>query len=576
MSSPAAREVPKPALFWRIALVLGLVCVLAPAATAQSLVSPHRVGRGLVVSQSRRASEVGAAILRQGGNAVDAAVATALALAVTHPEAGNVGGGGFLVVWLGNGEATCFDFRERAPLTARPDMFLDDKGQYDHSRHHWSHVAVGVPGSVAGLHLAHQRHGRLPWRDLVEPAVRLAADGFPLSRGLAESLREVLGAFKKYPASLAQFSKDGRPYEEGDVLAQPDLAGTLTRIREHGRDGFYRGKTADLLVEEMKRGGGLITHEDLKRYRAVERVPIRGTYRSHEIVAMPPPSSGGVALIEMLNILEGYDLRTLGLRSASEVHHVVEAMRRAFADRARYLGDADFVDVPVTRLTSKEYARGKRQSVPADRASRSSPELFDWPPESEETTHLSVVDSKRMAVSLTTTLERGFGCRIVVPGAGFLLNNEMGDFNPKAGMTDARGAIGTPPNLVAPGKRMLSSMSPTIVTRGGKPVLVVGSPGGRTIINTVLEVVINHLDHGLPVQEAIDLPRFHHQWLPDAIVAERHAFSPDTRALLEAMGHRITTALRPQGSAMGIAVLPGGFLEAGVDRRRPDAGVAGY
>jgi len=329
----------------------------------------------------------------------------------------------------------------------------------------------------------------------------------------------------------------------------------------------------------MERLGGLIRHEDLKRYRAVERKPVRGTYRGFDVIGMPPPSSGGVALLEMLNILEGYPLRDLGFRSAKESHVLIEAMRRAYADRARYLGDVDRIEVPVERLISKEHASELRKTISLVHASRSSPEAFEWSREGTETTHLSVVDKSLLAVSLTTTLEQAFGSRIVVPGAGFLLNDEMGDFNPKAGLTSAEGLIGTPPNLVEPEKRMLSSMTPTILARDGKPFLVIGSPGGRTIINTVLEIVVNVVDHGMAIQDAIDAPRFHHQWLPDKVSAEPWCFSPDTLALLEAMGHRLQLSTFPQGPAMGIAVHPEPgrktYLEAGVDRRRADTGAAG-
>jgi gamma-glutamyltranspeptidase/glutathione hydrolase len=561
----------------RLRLLVALTaCALPLAAAAQSPVAPFRADKALVVSQSRLASDAGVEVLRRGGNAIDAAVATALALAVTLPEAGNIGGGGFLVVLLPDGSSTSFDFRERAPAAARADMFLGKDGKYDPKLHHWSHLAVGVPGTVAGLHLAHERLGRLAWKDLVEPAVKLAREGFPLTRELAESLESLLPEFRKHAATLAQFSREGQPYREGEVLRQPDLARSLERIRDGGAEGFYRGETAELLVREMERGGGLITLRDLEEYRAVERPAVRGSYRGLEVISMGPPSSGGVALVEMLNVLEGFDLRALGLRSAEESHLIIESMRRAFADRARHLGDPDCVALPVERLTSKDYAASLRAGIDRRAASRSAVEDVQQPKEGSETTHLSVVDSERMAVSLTVTLEDWFGVRFTVPGAGFLLNNEMGDFNPQAGLTTEKGLIGTAPNLAAPRKRMLSSMAPAIVAREGKPLLVLGSPGGRTIINTVLEVIVNFVDHGLPVQEAVDAPRFHHQWLPDRVLAERWCFSPDTRKLLEAMGHRIELHTEAQGDVMAIAVRPGGGLEAGVDRRRPDGGAAGY
>ncbi len=559
-----------------IPVLFFLLCGTACAQQNRPDAAPYRAKNGMVVSQDLHASEVGLAILRGGGNAVDAAVATAFALAVTHPAAGNIGGGGFMVVMLEDGTATTFDFRERAPAASRPDMFLDEKGEYDSARHHFSHLAVGVPGSVAGLYLAHQRLGKRPWKDLVEPAVRLAAKGFRLSPGLAADLAGRLKQFRKYPATLAQFSKEGEPYRAGDLLVQGELAKTLERIRDRGAAGFYSGKTARLLAAEMKRGGGLVNLTDLRDYKPVEREPIRGTFRGFDIISMPPPSSGGVALVEMLNLLEETGIQTAALRSPGEVHLLTEAMRRAYADRARHLADADFVEVPVERLTSKSYARTLAATIDPRKASSSSPTTFTWPAQGSETTHLSVVDSQKMSVALTTTLEYSYGSRIVVPGAGFLLNNEMGDFNPRAGLTTEKGLIGTKPNLVAPGKRMLSSMSPTIVAKAGRPVLVLGSPGGRTIINTVLGIIINHLVHGLPIQDAVDAPRLHHQWLPDKLLVEAGALSASTRAALEKMGHLVEQRSGKQGSAMAITVRRDGTLEAGCDRRRPDSAAAGY
>ena len=559
-----------------IPVLFFLLCGTACAQQNRPDAAPYRAKNGMVVSQDLHASEVGRAVLQGGGNAVDAAVATAFALAVTHPAAGNIGGGGFMVVMLEDGTATTFDFRERAPAASRPDMFLDEKGEYDRTRHHFSHLAVGVPGSVAGLYLAHQRLGKLPWKDLVEPAVRLAAKGFRLSPGLAAELAGRLKQFSKYPATLAQFSKEGDPYRAGDLLVQGELAETLGRIRDRGAAGFYSGKTAELLAAEMRRGGGLINMADLRDYKPVEREPVRGTFRGFDLISMPPPSSGGVALVEMLNLLEETGIQTAAFRSPGEVHLLAEAMRRAYADRARHLADADFVEVPVERLTSKSYARTLAATIDPRKASSSSPTTFTWPAQGSETTHLSVVDSRKMSVALTTTLEYSYGSRIVVPGAGFLLNNEMGDFNPRAGLTTEKGLIGTKPNLVAPGKRMLSSMSPTIVAKAGRPVLVLGSPGGRTIINTVLGIIINHLVHGLPIQDAVDAPRLHHQWLPDKLLVEAGALSASTRAALEKMGHLVEQRSGKQGSAMAITVRRDGTLEAGCDRRRPDSAAAGY
>jgi gamma-glutamyltranspeptidase / glutathione hydrolase len=555
-----------------------LLLLLAPTTLRPLLAGPSvpvRARRGMVVSQNAVASEVGVAALRDGGDAVDAAVATAFAMAVTHPTAGNVGGGGFLLYRARDGSTAAYDFRETAPAAATPTMFLKD-GVYDSDRHHKSILSVGVPGTVAGLHSAWQDHGKLPWRRLVEPAVALAKDGFVVSDGLARSLLENLADFRKHPASLAQFSKAGVPYEMGDVLKQPDLARTLERIATLGPAGFYEGETARLIVEEMRAGGGLITEDDLRGYRSQKRTPLVGHYRSYEVITMPPVSAGGTALIEMLNILEGYDLRAKGLGSAAAIHLTAEAMRRAFADRARYLGDPDFnPDLPIERLVSKDYAAALRKTIREDRASVSEPTSFEWPAEGSQTTHLSVMDETRSAVSLTYTLEYGYGSRIVVPGAGFLLNNEMGDFNAGPGLTNAEGLIGTSPNLAGPGKRMLSSMTPTILTREGQPFLVIGSPGGRTIINTVLLAVLGIVEYGLNIQEAVDAPRFHHQWLPDTLAYEAIGFSPDTLALLEAKGHR----LRPigeQGAAEGIVYdREHDLLEGGSDRRAPDGGARG-
>ena len=475
-----------------------------------------------------------------------------------------------------DGSAAAYDFRETAPAAASPEMFMPG-GVYDAGRHHASHAAVGVPGSVAGLHRAWMDQGRLPWRRLVEPAIALARDGFILPYDRAASLAAVLPRLARYPASVAAFSKSGAPYAAGDRLRQPDLAATLERIAEQGPAGFYTGRTAELLAREMAANGGLITTTDLAAYAPRVREPIRGAYRGHTVLSMPPPSSGGVALVQMLNVLEGWDLRAAGHGSAANVHRIAETMRRAFADRARFLGDPDFNrSMPVARLTSKPYAARLRATIGPQRASVSGPDTFEWPPVGQETTHLSVVDAERNAVALTTTLEQSYGSKIVVPGAGFLLNNEMGDFNAGPGLTTAAGLIGTPPNLAEPGKRMLSSMTPAIVVRDGRVVLVTGSPGGRTIINTVLHTILNVVDFGMNVQEAVDAPRFHHQWLPDELRYERRGLSPDTIALLEERGHTLVARER-QGAVQAIAVdAESDTLEGGADPRRAGSTAAGY
>ena len=554
--------------------VVGLIVLVVGGRTADS--QPVQSRHGMVVSQEAHATRVGLEVLRDDGNAVDAAVATALALAVTHPTAGNLGGGGFLVFRSASGDAAAYDFREAAPLAATPETFIVD-GVYDRELHHNSHVAVGVPGTVAGLYLAWSQEGVLPWDRLVQPALGLARDGFTISSHLARSLAGVLEQMAEYPASVAQFSKNGVPYEAGERLYQLDLARTLERIAEQGPDGFYQGRTAELIEAEMLANGGLITQEDLASYRPLKRVPVTGAYRGYEVISMPPSSSGGVALIQMLNILEGYDLADSGFGSARTVHLMTEAMRRAYADRAQHLGDPAFnPTMPVERLLSKSYAEQLRGSIRLDRASTSSPSSFEWAVEGEETTHLSVVDRERNAVSLTYTLEQGYGSKIVVLGAGFLLNNEMGDFNAGPGLTDADGLIGTTPNLAGPGKRMLSSMTPTIVTKDGRVVMVTGSPGGRTIINTVLQTIVNVVDFGMDMQGAVDAPRFHHQWLPDRITVESGGFSEEMLGLLRSMGHRVTERAR-QGSAQVVGVDTESALLAGApDRRAPGSTALGH
>lgn len=560
----------------RILLGFSFAGVASPLFAIQDAVAPVRATSGMVVSGTVPASEIGAAVLASGGNAVDAAIATGLALAVTHPAAGNVGGGGFMVIRFPDGGVTALDFREKAPLAAYPEMFTDESGAYSPEIHHDSHLSVGVPGTVAGFWKAHVLYGKNEWASLVSPAVALARDGFPLTERLARSLSRLLRRRAEYPATVAAFSKDGEPYAPGEILRQPDLARTLGRIQREGRDGFYEGETARLLAAEMRRAGGMITEEDLARYRPRERSPIRGTYRGYDIISMPPPSSGGIALVEMLNILEGYDLAGMGHNSTAYVHYLTEAMRAAFRDRARFVADVDFVDVPVHRLISKDYASALRTGIPRDRAGVSEPSDIALPHESYETTHYSVVDADGMAVSVTYTLEQAYGSGIVVPGAGFLLNNEMGDFNAQPGLTDERGLIGTTPNLARPEQRMLSSMTPSIIARDGELVAVVGSPGGRTIINTVLQVVLNVIDFGMNIQEAVDARRLHHQWLPDRITIESGGVSPATVSDLRRMGHEVVVRGR-QGLSHSIMIDPlTGERLGAADGRNPDAGAVGY
>jgi len=561
-----------------------IVATLSAALLLTSVVSAGagrnavRGKNGVIASSSELASRVGVEALKNGGNAVDAAVATAFALAVTWPTAGNIGGGGFLVYYGADGETTTFDFREKAPLAATEDMYLGEDGFVRYNSNHEGILAIGVPGTVAGLELAHQKLGALDWADLVAPAVRLARDGIPITWKLHDDFKGRQERWEKYPSSAKIFLKgDGFFYEPGEKWVQQDLANTLERIQQHGKAGFYRGETASLIADFMKENGGIITLEDLEQYEAVEREPIRGSYRGYEIVSMPPPSSGGIALVQMLNILEGYDLATAGHNSARYLHLLTESMRRAYADRARYLGDPDFnEDMPIERLISKAHAESLRGSIDLTRASVSDPELFAERYESDQTTHFSVVDKDGNMVSLTYTLEWGYGSHIVVEGAGFLLNNEMGDFNAVPGVTDVSGRIGTEPNRIRPEQRMLSSMTPTIVARDGVPIFATGTPGGKTIINTTLQTILNVIDHGMTIAESIEAGRIHHQWLPDRTLVEGHGFSPDTIRLYEELGHNVRR-IPAIGSAMGVYhdVENDVFLGA-ADSRAEDGGAVSY
>lgn len=540
--------------------------------------TPVRGKHGVVASSSALASEIGVDALKKGGNAVDAAVATAFALAVTWPTAGNIGGGGFLVYHGADGEATTFDFREKAPLAATEDMYLDEDGNVRDNSNHEGILAVGVPGTVAGLEMAHRKYGKLKWSELVAPAVRLARDGTPITWKLHEDFKARAETWTTYPSSAAVFLKsDGKVYEMGDNWVQSDLARTLQRIQHQGRDGFYRGETASLIADFMEMNGGIITLEDLERYEAVEREPIRGTYRGYEIVSMPPPSSGGVVLVEMLNILEGFDLAGSGHNSAQYLHLLTESMRRAYSDRAQHLGDPDFNEnMPISRLISKSHAKNLRGSIDPLVASESDPEQFSEYYESDHTTHFSVADKDGNMVSLTYTLEWSYGSHIVVEGAGFLLNNEMGDFNAIPGVTDQSGGIGTEPNRIRPEQRMLSSMTPTVVAKDGVPLMATGTPGGRTIINTTLQTILNVIDHGMTIAEAIEASRVHHQWLPDRTLIETHGFSVDTISLYEMRGHTVQS-VDSIGSAMGVYYdRDNGIFLGAADSRAEDGGAVTY
>lgn len=541
---------------------------------------------GMVVTSNKIASEVGVGILKKGGNAIDASVATAFALAVTHPTAGNIGGGGFLVFMDSTGTTTTFDFREKAPLKATPDMFLDASGELpsgtnlfgsESTNNHIGLKAVGVPGTVAGLYLAHQKHGVLPWAALVQPAIDLAENGFELPYNLAragaffEANSPVLflqNYFKNQKGELTQF---------GEVWKQPELAKTLAEIRDHGHDGFYKGVVAQEIARYMKNNGGLISLEDLQRYTAIERKPIKGTFKGYEIYSMAPPSSGGVALIEMMNLMEQASLDSVEFNSTAHVHLLAEVMRRAYADRAQYLGDPDFnLDTPIDRLTSKEFARTRFANIDMSRASVSDSTKFGQIYDGSSTTHFSVADSHGNAVSLTYTLEFPYGSGMGSEKLGFIFNNEMGDFNPKPGYTTKDGLIGTPPNTIQPEKRMLSSMTPTIVAKDGKPYLIIGTPGGKTIINTVFQTVLNVLAYDMPVKTAIESMKIHHQWLPDQIRYERLLLSPDTRKALEAMNHTLVPA-NSLGELMGIQIdVENKVMIGASDSSSPQGAAVGY
>jgi gamma-glutamyltranspeptidase / glutathione hydrolase len=513
---------------------------------------PVRAPHGMVASVDATASRIGADIMKRGGNAIDAAVAVALTLSVTWPEAGNIGGGGFMLIRKADGTEDALDYRERAPLSATREMYLDANGNVIKDASLIGYQASGVPGTIAGLAAAHKKYGKLPWAELVEPARRLAAEGFPVSEYFARSInnKRIIERMQKFAETWRIFQRNGNAFKAGDVFVQPELAATLARIAKDPSD-FYRGKTASLIVAEMKKNGGNLTAEDLAKYEPTFRKPLHGSYRGYEIVTMPPPSSGGIALIEMLNMLERDDLTSMGWHSSQQVHTVIEMMRRAYADRAKYLGDTDFVKVPVAALTSREYADKRRKDV-VERATDSKA----LPYESPETTHFTIIDGDGTVVSNTYTLNDSFGSAVTVTGAGFLLNNEMDDFTSKPGVPNTYGLIQGEANAISPNKRPLSSMTPTIVLKDGKVAFVTGSPGGGTIINTVLQVITNVVDYGMNIQEAVDSPRFHHQWLPDQIYWEPYEFSRDTTDALKAMGYVFAEKSEFLGDAESVAVDP--------------------
>jgi len=549
-----------------------------PIYSPRDIFHPVIAENGMVSSQERYATEAGLAVLKEGGNAIDAAVTMGFTMAVTLPSAGNIGGGGFMLVHLANDNQTiAIDYREKAPKAATRDMFLDETGEVDPEKSRYSHAAVGVPGTVAGLTMALEKYGTISLARALQPAIELAENGFPVSEYLHRSLVAVKERMQAYPASLAIFYKPGgEPYQIGETLMQRDLAQSLRLIAREGSKAFYHGAIADAIVTEMAANDGLISKADLAEYQPVIREPIRGTYRGYEIYSMPPPSSGGIHLVQLLNILEAFPLSELGQNTAQTIHLMTESMKLAYADRSKYLGDTDFVSVPISGLISKSYAEQLRrninltQATPSQEIAPGNPNPFI---ESNNTTHYSVIDNQGNAVANTYTLNFSYGSKITVPGTGILLNNEMNDFSAKPGVPNAFGLIGGEFNAIEPEKRMLSSMTPTIVLKEGKPFLVTGSPGGSRIITTVLQVILNVIDHDMNVAEATNAVRVHHQWLPDQLMIEQ-GLNEDTRRLLEEKGHQMTVT-NTMGSTQSI-MLVDQTLNGASDPRRPGALTLGY
>ncbi|HEX5734676.1 MAG TPA: gamma-glutamyltransferase [Blastocatellia bacterium] len=563
----------------RISILLIVIFILGTPITQEAASrKPVRARHGMVASTSEIASRVGVEIMQRGGNAIDAAVAVGLALAVTWPSAGNLGGGGFMMIRRANGETEIIDYRERAPLAASRDMYLDKSGNVIEDASTVGYKAVGVPGTVAGLARALKRHGKLRWPQVVEPARRLASEGFVVNHHTARSIEGSKELLEKFPESRRIFLRDGNLYGEGERFVQPELAATLSRIKTLGPREFYEGKTASLIAQDMKANGGLISARDLKEYEPTIRKPLKGTYRGYEILTMPPPSSGGTALLEMLNVLEHFNLKELSHNSSDSVHVLVETMRRAFADRAEFLGDADFVKVPVEGLISKRYASDLAKTIDTERATPSASVKAGKPAayESADTTHFTVIDREGNVVSNTYTLNNSYGAGVTARGTGVLLNNEMDDFTSKPGVPNAYGLLQSENNAIAPRKRPLSAMTPTIVLKDGKVYFAVGSPGGPTIINTVLQVIVNIIDYEMDIQQAIDAPRFHHQWMPDSVRWEPFGLNKDTRAALERRGHVFADKPGNMGDAEGIMIEPKTGIRLGASDPRLGGVPVGY
>lgn len=531
---------------------------------------PVLADSAMVVTAHPLASIVGYNILKNNGNAVDAAIAVQFALAVVYPAAGNIGGGGFLVYRENDGSSSTLDFREKAPLAATETMFQDSAGNVIENLSQRGHLAAGVPGTVDGMIKAHEKYGTLPWKDLVQPAVDLALKGFPLTAKEARSLNNNQQEFKKHNTITPDFFISESEWQEGDTIYYTDLGHTLERIRDKGRAGFYEGKTANDIVAEMQRGNGMITAEDLKTYEAAWREPVKAKYKEYNIISMGPPSSGGVALMQLLRLVEDYDLKDLGFHTAASIHLLAEAEKRVYADRATYLGDPDFVNVPIRQLINPEYLDKRMGGFDPEKATPSSKiKAGEIVAEHEQTTHFSIVDKYGNAASITTTLNGGFGSKVVVAGSGFLLNNEMDDFSIKPGFPNMFGLIGGKANAISPEKRMLSSMTPTIIEKDNELFMVVGTPGGSTIITSVFQTVLNVIEYNMNMQEAVDAKRFHHQWLPDKIFYEENAIPSPVREDLIEMGHVLETR-RPIGRVDAILVLENGKLHAGADPRGDD------
>ncbi|SDN80316.1 gamma-glutamyltransferase [Afipia sp. GAS231] len=520
-------------------LLVACVWPLAEGSVANAAsVRPVAAGKGMVVSAQHLATEVGVDILKRGGSAIDAAVAVGYALAVVYPAAGNLGGGGFMTVWFADGRKTFLDFREKAPRAATRDMYLDKDGNVIKGLTTTGWLAVGVPGTVSGLEYARHRYGTMTRASLIEPAIKLAENGFILDQGDVDKLAAATEDFRKFPATAQIFLNKGQPFVAGQRLVQPDLAGTLRLIGKHGADGFYKGETGAAIVKASRAGGGIIDQEDLDSYRTRELAPIECDYRGYHVISAPPPSSGGVAVCEMLNILEGYPLRELGWGSAQALHYEIEAMRHAYADRSG-LGDPDFAAIPVQKLIDKSYATKIRNTIKPDKAGISADIRQGVAPhEGSNTTHFSIIDDAGNAVSMTVTLNDEFGAKVVASGTGVLMNDEMDDFTPNPGAANGYGSVQGQANAIVPGKTPRSSMTPSILTRDGKPVLILGTPGGSRIITTVLQTILNVVDFQMDIQEAVDAPRIHNQWLPEVTHTEPYALSPDTGKALESMGHR--------------------------------------